>query len=42
MRLRMLGTVWAAGSDSVPNEDIYGHSERAAWVLDGATGLGRR
>ncbi len=36
--LRVTGS-WSQGSGAV-NEDVVGHCEGAAWVIDGATGLG--
>lgn len=37
--LKVIEQISAAGTASVPNEDIAGHSTCGAWALDGATGL---
>jgi len=40
MRFELLDSLTLPGNPAKPNDDAFGHVERAAVVLDGATGLG--
>ncbi len=42
MPLSVLASYSEPGSPTKTNEDVVGHAGNAAWVLDGATGLGKR